>query len=362
MHLLSAGVGLASLGALAAAIVSRMRAGGDAKGRGVIIPQYSEPAGIDILQSAQLLSRASSGIPAAIVRLAVRKNLRILAYAVDADAAPYTLQFLTSDRADALDLSLLDTLFGANPVAGELKEYGDYDADLAAGLRAISVAAQRSLLPQGFHRTPAGRGFGAFMAVVQLALVFAGIGVVVWSVSVFTSVSPLAGISIVVAFIGVVAATSLAIRPVQLTEKGREASDFLRGMKVYLTVAEEERLRVLQSPQGAERIDVGNNFELVKLYEKLLPWAVLWGVEDQWMRELELRVASLDEAPDWFIGRNGFEIALFSTALSGMNNTMTAPVSSSTWSGSGGGGSFSGGSFGGGFAGGGGGGGGGGGR
>ena len=146
----------------------------------------------------------------------------------------------------------------------------------------------------------------------------------------------------------------------RLTEKGRGAKDFLEGMKLYLTVAEEERLRVLQSPQGAERVDVGNNLELVKLYEKLLPWAVLWGVEDQWMRELELRVASLDEAPDWFIGRNGFEISTFSTALRGMSTTVTAPTAS--WSSSGSGSSFSGGSSGGGFSGGGGGGGGGGGR
>ncbi|MDO9591345.1 MAG: DUF2207 domain-containing protein, partial [Microcella sp.] len=156
-------------------------------------------------------------------------------------------------------------------------------------------------------------------------------------------------------------ALALAIRPLQLTEKGREAKDYLDGMKLYLTVAEEERLRVLQSPTGAERIDVGNNLELVKLYEKLLPWAVVWGVEDQWMHELELRVASLETAPDWFVGRNGFEVALFTTAVRGMSATTTAPASSSSWSGSGGG-SFSGGSFGGGFSGGGGGGGGGGGR
>ena len=72
--------------------------------------------------------------------------------------------------------------------------------------------------------------------------------------------------------------------------------------------------------------------------------------------------APLDETPDWFVGRTGFEFSAFSTAIRGVNATMTAPVSSSSWSGSGGGSSFSGGSFGGGFSGGGGGGGGGGGR
>lgn len=107
---------------------------------------------------------------------------------------------------------------------------------------------------------------------------------------------------------------------------------------------------MLQSPSGAERVDVGDELQLVKLYEKLLPWAVVWGVEKEWMRELELHVAQTDATPDWFVGRSGFEIALFSSAVRGMSTTMTAPSSSS------------GGSTGGGFSGGGGGGGGGGGR
>ena len=360
LQLLSGSLGLASIAALVAAIVSRVRAGGSAKGRGVIIAQYSEPAGIDILQSAHLLSRGSSGIPAAIVRLAVRKNLRILAYAVEADGAPYTLQYLTDERADALDLGLLKVIFGGKLVAGELKPYGTYDSRLATGLEELSTSAKTSLEPQGFQRKPTGRGFAALMMLAQVVLVFLGIGVVVLSVALFTNVSALVVFSIVGSFFGIFIATALIFRPMQLTEKGREAKDFLEGMKLYLTVAEEERLRVLQSPQGAERIDVGNNLELVKLYEKLLPWAVLWGVEDQWMRELELRVATIDEAPDWFIGRNGFEVSVFSTALRGMNTTVTAPTAS--WSSSGSGSSFSGGSFGGGFSGGGGGGGGGGGR
>jgi len=255
---------------------------------------------------------------------------------------------------------LLKVIFGGKLVAGELKPYGTYDSRLATGLEELSTSAKTSLQPQGFQRKPTGRGFAALMMLAQVVLVFLGIGVVVLSVALFTNVSALVVFSIVGAFFGIFIAAVLMFRPAQLTEKGREAKDFLEGMKLYLTVAEGERLRVLQSPQGAERIDVGNNLELVKLYEKLLPWAVLWGVEDQWMRELELRVASLDEAPDWFIGRNGFEVSIFSTALRGMNTTVTAPTAS--WSSSGSGSSFSGGSFGGGFSGGGGGGGGGGGR
>lgn len=359
MHLLSGGVGLASLGALGAAIASRVRAGSGARSRGAIIPQYSEPEGYDIVQAAHLVGRPASGIPAAIVRLAVRKNLRILAYAVENGSAPYTLQYLSDDRTDVLDLALLEAIFGVERAPGDLAPYGEYDATLATRLTDLSTRAGASIIDEGFKRTAPGIGFGWLMLVAQwLCMALAGAAIIVSGV-LFINVSPLAFLSLTGAFIAGFIAFGLAIRPQQFTQKGRDARDYLEGMRLYLTVAEEERLRVLQSPQGAERIDVGNDLELVKLYEKLLPWAVVWGVEDQWMRELAVRVAATDTTPDWFIGTNGFDAALFSTAVRGVTATTTSPASS--WSSSGGG-SFSGGSFGGGFSGGGGGGGGGGGR
>ena len=361
LHAFSATLGLGSIAALIAAIVSRVRAGRGAKSRGAIIPQYSEPDGIDILQSSQLVWRASAGIPAAMVRLAVRKNLRILAYAVDSGDAPYTLQYLTDDRADALDLALLDALFGRSREPGKLTPYGKYDSTLATRLSKLSTAAHGSLETQGFRRKPTGRAFGGLMLVAQWVIIAVAFLTFIFTGAMFLEPIPLAAASALFALFASFVAMGLAIRPLQLTEKGREARDYLEGMKLYLTVAEEERLRVLQSPSGAERIDVGDNLELIKLYERLLPWAVMWGVEEQWMRELAVRVAATDTTPDWFVGRSGFEVALFTTAVRGMTTTTTAPASSSTWSGSSGG-SFSGGSFGGGFSGGGGGGGGGGGR
>ena len=119
---------------------------------------------------------------------------------------------------------------------------------------------------------------------------------------------------------------------------------------------------MLQSPDGAERIDVGDTKQIIKLYEKLLPWAVMWGVEDQWVKELAIRVEAEPDEPDWFIGRSGFNPTVMLVAMQGFTTaTQPPPPPPSTWSGSSGG-SFGGGSFGGGFSGGGGGGGGGGGR
>jgi hypothetical protein len=160
-----------------------------------------------------------------------------------------------------------------------------------------------------------------------------------------------------------------------LTPLGLDRRNYLDGMKLYLTVAEEERFRMLQSPSGAERIDIGDTTQIIKLYEKLLPFAVIWGVEDQWARELEVRVAAVGETPDWFTSTSGFSALAFTTALRGVttNASYAPPAQRSSYRGGGSswssGGSRSssyssrsGGSRGGGHSGGGGGGGGGGGR
>jgi uncharacterized membrane protein YgcG len=139
--------------------------------------------------------------------------------------------------------------------------------------------------------------------------------------------------------------------------------DYLLGMKMYLELAEKDRFAVLQSVTGAERIDTSDGRQIVKLYEKLLPWAVIWGIEDSWARELEIHLQQTGEELDWYAGPTAFHWVNFTSLMSGVSSGINPPVSTSgsSWSGSSFS-SFSGGSSGGGFSGGGGGGGGGGGR
>lgn len=361
VDLASGGIGLLSLGALAAAIVVRVRSGRGAPGRGTIIPQYSEPEGITIVQSAHLMSRASSALPAAIVRLAVRKNLRILAYELEKDGEPWSLQFLTDARADAEDLALLRALFGEDREPGAILPFGQSSATEMAALTALSAGAKASLPTSGLQTRAGGRGKAIGLVLVQVGLGILAIIAVVVTAIVFNNLSAWILPSMFVGVIAFIVSIGLAIRPLVVTDAGAEARDFLLGMRLYLTIAEQDRLRALQSPTGALRVNVGDNAEMVKLYEKLLPWAVLWGVEDQWMRELAVRVEQLPEQPDWFLSSTGFNAALFGTTVRGFGPAISPPATSSSWSGSSGG-SFSGGSFGGGFSGGGGGGGGGGGR
>jgi uncharacterized membrane protein YgcG len=292
----------------------------------------------------------------------VRKNLRILDYPVTASGAEYTLQFITADGADDLEQRLLTAVFGAQPEPGAVRELTPGDESLGTTVNAVSDAARTAVTTTGLRLplTLAGIVFAllagltfAVAVVNQIATVFAAYSLVPW---------PLA--SIVLSLVALIVSALLTQRKGPLTPLGADTRDYLLGMEVYLKLAEQERFRMLQSPDGAERVDVGDSKQVVKLYEKLLPFAVIWGVEDEWTKELEIRAAEADAQPDWFVSQNGFSALALTSALRGSSGAIsyTAP----TWeSGSGGGSSFSssfGGTGGGGFAGGGGGGGGGGGR
>ena len=138
------------------------------------------------------------------------------------------------------------------------------------------------------------------------------------------------------------------------TEKGLTASRYMDGAKLYIEMAEAERLKMLQSVEGADT----TNEEIVRLYEKMLPYAVVLGLEDSWMKELE-KYYKLDEVmePEWH--RSGFTVrdmyfaSMLASSYSRSATTMSSGSggSSSGFSGGGGGGFSGGGGGGGGFGG-----------
>src|SRR5690606_5861148 len=128
--------------------------------------------------------------------------------------------------------------------------------------------------------------------------------------------------------------------------------EHLVGLREYIRLAEADRLQMLQSVSGAERV-AGPAGDVIKIYERLLPYAVLFGLERQWAAELG---KYYDETPpDWYNGSSGFHIATFSAGIGSLSSTVSTSYSGSSSS-SAGGGSAGGGSSGGGGGGGGGGG------
>ena len=138
------------------------------------------------------------------------------------------------------------------------------------------------------------------------------------------------------------------------TFKGLEMSCYMEGLKLYIGMAEAERMKMLQSVEGADTSPEG----IVKLYEKLLPYAAVFGLEESWMNEMKkyCEVKEITE-PDYLMTgiavseisrtmRMASDIARTSTVMSSSGGG-----SSSGFSGGGGGGFSGGGGGGGGFGG-----------
>lgn len=151
-------------------------------------------------------------------------------------------------------------------------------------------------------------------------------------------------------FVGGFASTVWLRKYESHTKKGLELARYLDGLKLYIKMAEEERLQVLQSVEGADTSHQG----VVKLYEKLLPYAVIFGLEKSWLKELGKYYEYNDVArPDWYVTMGAFTAANFISDLNSISTTSarsfygSTGTSSSGFSGGGGGG-FSGGGGGGG--------------
>ena len=136
------------------------------------------------------------------------------------------------------------------------------------------------------------------------------------------------------------------------TEKGLKLARYLEGLELYIGMAEADRLKFLQSVEGADTSNEG----IVKLYEKLLPWASLFGLEESWMKELAkyYEIGDVDELISQDLV-NGIIAANIARDLDRVISQSTSYVEPSSAGGSwssggsgGGGGGFSGGGGGGG--------------
>ena len=128
------------------------------------------------------------------------------------------------------------------------------------------------------------------------------------------------------------------------TVPGRKLLDEIEGFRLYMTTAEEERLKVLHPPEKTP-----------ELFERYLPYAMALDCENQWNAKfaavLAAAAAAGAAAPLWYSGSNwgsgGFAQDLGSSLASSVAAASTAPGSSSGSSGggsSGGGGGGGGGS------------------
>ncbi|QEO09899.1 DUF2207 domain-containing protein [Protaetiibacter larvae] len=350
------------LGVLAAALLVvlwlRIFVFRDARGRGVVIAQYEPYPELGVMEAAQLLGRESKGLPAQFVQLVVARAARLIDRGEDAGRDErYRLELLDPSGLDKDDAIAVASIFGSTKQGAKV-DLDRSDQKLGDRLAAL-VAKVRTAVSRDYRATRA----TPVTTVTRLVLFANGLAAVVvgfWATANDADPGWLF-LQLAVVIIGGMVVFGFAGAPERLTRQGALALEHLHGIREYLQLAEADRIRVLQSPEGAERtpIDTGDREAVVRLNERLLPYAIIFGIEDQWQRELGTLYATTPSEIASTVG--ALNLGSFAAGYAAASFATTPPPStSSSWSSSGGS-SFSGGSSGGGFSGGGGGGGGGGG-
>jgi len=334
------------------ALVLRFTTFADAPGRPTIVAEYLPPSNASPVVAGVVTNRKKKAVAAQMVSWAVNHKIRIIESPAEGFFAfgdQYTLELLDPTGLDDDETRLARTFFGSLTPGSQ---YTISRSDTAVG-KAIYTQLQslhQATDDRGWHKkVPVARRILPALAVLGAS----GLAFLMFILMVddgrgdyapFLLWLP-AALAVLIVF-GVIAR-----RP--LTEKGSELRDYLRGLELYISVAETDRIRMLQSPEGAERtaVDTTDRGQMLKLYERVLPYAVLFGQEKKWSKLLGEYYDQ--QSPDWYSGTNAFSAASFASGIGTM-----AATSGSAYSGSS---SSSGGSSGGGSSGGGGGGGGGGG-
>ncbi|WP_221584706.1 DUF2207 domain-containing protein [Microbacterium sp. G2-8] len=335
------GTALLALGAVVWSIAVRVRHLRDAPGRPTIIPEYAPPAGMDAMRASVLLKRSTKAVPAEILEQAVGGSLRILENEKGLfGSKKMEAQLLDPRLADANGREILEGLF-PGLVAGDVFTFGKSNSQFAKRAQAAISLAKKNTKHLRRKVSPA-----LIAPPVVAAVVFGGATFLFGVIAGVNYVSP--ALPVALCFVGVVAffASLFLVSRDPLTEAGAEARDHLRGLEMFMAWAEADRIRMLQSPEGAERsaIDANDPAQVLHLYERLLPYAVIFGMEKKWSEELAVRYG--DGSPGWYAGSGAFSAAAFSSGMSSLSSS--ASSSSSTSGGSSGGGSAGGGGGGGG--------------
>ncbi len=333
--------------------------GDDPKGRGVIIPEYEPPKGLDPLYADFLLKEQfrPKAFSAELIYLATRKSLTIYEIPKKGMFGKTDYELELNDLPADLSKQVLDGLsiiFGAalRP-GGKIK---------LSELRSPSLAAANSTQFKGLgERLSASlTKLGYFIkdpvkikkSYQTWALLPFGLGVIVCFSASKLNWLPLWGLGGGLVLAALVVAASAGIMRAR-TLAGVMAYDELLGLKYYIKLAEADRLKFLQSPQGAEKIEAASlkpddpKFK-VKLFESLLPYAMLFDLEKQWAKQFQ---DIYKNPPDWYQGNwstfNAVYLANSIGGFTGGTSVAFSPPASSGSSGFGGGG-FSGGGGGGG--------------
>lgn len=283
-----------ALGAACLAFALAMRAVRRSLGRvGEVVTRFEPPPDIPPIAAADFLSRPETGAAAQLADLVVTGLATITSAEIPTATAAQDRGRLGSRPAAELRSGLTVTLTGADDISRATLQticttlFGYRRPVSLDDVRhrdiANATALRRDLLKDlWLRKDPIVPGPMLAVGMVALTLwgwVQLGMGIpeLGW---------PFLGCGLLAVLL-LVAAAHYYPPLGRLTPKGRQVRDELAGLQRFVTMAEAGRIGWLQNAVDAPRVTGTKDAEtLVKLYEPLLPYAIIFGVERTWQQLL----------------------------------------------------------------------------
>lgn len=258
--------------------------GRDPEGRGTVIAQFEEPESLSPIEMAALLNQhvPNRAIAATILDFGRRGYLKIN-FTGDPTDKPswgkkvkFTLEKVkdSDERMTGYERSLFDALF---PWGKEALDVSKVNSGVASAVQKLKTNTFKSLQKKKlFGKNPAtvrsiwmGIGFFVLFASIYIIAIF----------GILSGIAMLASAIIVIAFGWFMP---------RMTKKGAIVREKIEGFKLFLSVTEKDRIKFHNAPETRP-----------EQFERFLPAAVAFGVEEQWAKHFEkLQV----EPPSYFVG------------------------------------------------------------
>ena len=254
----------------------------------------------DPVGDAILVGRDRRAVAAGLLHLATSRKVRLVAETTARGRAAVGVEVVEGAEFTEEDTELLETLFGPGHPQGRVRRFSKDRRAVGRRVRAFvdrraAVLRRRGLLrPEG---VPA-------RLVLRVAC-----GILLLIVVPAAAILLIAGVWLPGALCA--SAVALAVAALWLlppgerrrpTPDGDRRRRHLDGLRQYMVLAEADRIRFLQSPEGAlsapiaagAAADADGALAAYVLDEKLLPYAVIFGIERRWLAHLKIAYQNVD--------------------------------------------------------------------
>ncbi|WP_139416132.1 DUF2207 domain-containing protein [Agromyces laixinhei] len=260
------------------------------------VVQYTPERDSTVLRDALLIDADRRAASAALIDLAVKRKIRLIAGAGKRD--PIGVELVSTAVLTTEEGALLESLFGPEHTSTRVRRLSADRRALAGRLRSLLLSTEHALARDDLVAPRRVTWPGVTLTILAyLGLLVEAVFLVVtivgadWAALVTTLIA-------VAATIATVLVTPSSWR--RFLPAATPRREHLAGLKQYIDLAEADRLRMLQSPSGAElrttdaaAPEQSDPITRFHLHERLLPYAVLFGLEREWVAKLKLEHTEL---------------------------------------------------------------------